>query len=71
MLVLSRQPNESIIIGDNIQIKIIGVRGGQVRIGIEAPKDIQVHREEIYQKVKAATASENDTDVNNQSEAIL
>ena len=51
MLVLSRNKDESIIINDNIKIKIIDVRGGQVRIGIEAPKDISIHREEIFNRI--------------------
>ena len=52
MLVLSRQPDEKIIIGDNIVITIIEVRGDKVRIGIDAPKEVTVHREEIYEAIK-------------------
>ena len=53
MLILTRKPSESIIIGDNvIKFKILTVKGQQVRIGVEAPKDIPVHREEIYNKIK-------------------
>ena len=52
MLVLSRQPDEKIIIGDNIVITIIEVRGDKVRIGITAPKDVTVHREEVYEAIK-------------------
>jgi len=52
MLVLSRKPNQSIVIGDNIVVKIIEVSGRIVRLGIEAPFDVVVHREEIYEKVK-------------------
>ncbi|RNB92644.1 carbon storage regulator [Brevibacillus fluminis] len=48
MLVLSRKKNESIMIGDNIEIKVISVDGDTVRIGIVAPRDIQVHRKEIF-----------------------
>ena len=51
MLVLSRNRGESIIIDDDIHIKVIDTRGGQVRIGIDAPKNISVHREEIYQRI--------------------
>ncbi|EJL46894.1 MULTISPECIES: carbon storage regulator CsrA [Brevibacillus] len=48
MLVLSRKKNESIIIGDQIEIKIIAIEGENVRIGIEAPRSVQVHRKEVY-----------------------
>ncbi|MCK4995119.1 MAG: carbon storage regulator CsrA [Candidatus Omnitrophica bacterium] len=51
MLVLSRKPNESIIIGDNVEIKVVEVRGEQVKLGITAPRDIPVHRKEIYDSI--------------------
>ena len=51
MLVLSRKQGESIIIGGDIVVTIVEVRGGQVRVGIDAPRSIDVHREEIYQEV--------------------
>ena len=51
MLVLSRRPGESIIIGGEIVVTVIEVRGGQVRVGIDAPRSIDVHREEVYRKV--------------------
>ncbi len=52
MLILTRRPVESIKIGDNIEIMVLGIRGNQVRIGIRAPREISVHREEIYEKIK-------------------
>ncbi len=53
MLVLTRKRDESIIIGDNIKVTVVDVRGDQVKIGIEAPRSISVHREEIYNEIQA------------------
>jgi len=50
MLILTRKAGESITIGDNIQIHILGIKGGQVRIGVDAPRDVPVNREEITQR---------------------
>jgi carbon storage regulator len=61
MLVLSRQRDESIVIGDDIEITIVDIRGGKVRIGINAPKNVTVHRKEIYltiQKEKEQAAQQ-------------
>ncbi len=52
MLVLSRQRDESIIIGDNIVITIVDIRGDKVRLGIEAPTEIPVHRQEVYEAIQ-------------------
>jgi carbon storage regulator len=52
MLVLSRQKDESIIIGDNVEITIVDIRGDKVRLGITAPKDIPVHRREVYEAIQ-------------------
>ncbi|WP_422926941.1 carbon storage regulator CsrA [Singulisphaera sp. PoT] len=52
MLVLSRKKNESIIINDNITVTIIEIRGDKVRLGIEAPKDVTVHRREVYEAIQ-------------------
>ena len=52
MLILTRKSNEAIKIGDDITITVIDIRGNQVRIGIEAPIDVRVHRKEIYEKIK-------------------
>ena len=53
MLTLTRRVGESLIIGDNIVINILGVKGNQIRIGVNAPKEISVHREEIYNRIQA------------------
>ena len=51
MLILTRRVQETIMIGDNVTVTVLGVKGNQVRLGIAAPKDVAVHREEIYQKI--------------------
>lgn len=51
MLILTRKVDESLIIGDNVTITVLGVKGNQVRIGIKAPRDVSVHREEIYLRI--------------------
>ena len=53
MLILTRKVGELIMIGDDIMVKVLGVRSGQVKIGIEAPKDLPVHRHEIYERIQA------------------
>ena len=52
MLILTRKTQETINIGDDIEITVLGIRGGQVRIGVKAPHNVQVHREEIYNRIK-------------------
>ena len=52
MLVLSRQRDESIIIGDNVVVTIVDIRGDKVRLGIEAPKEVPVHRQEVYEAIR-------------------
>ncbi|MDE0937684.1 MAG: carbon storage regulator CsrA [Mariniblastus sp.] len=54
MLVLSRKKNESIVINDDITIVIVEIRGDKVRLGIEAPKEVPVHRREVYDAIKRA-----------------
>jgi len=52
MLVLSRQKDESIVIGDDVEVTIVDVRGNKVRLGITAPKDVPVHRREVYEAIQ-------------------
>lgn len=53
MLILTRRVSEALIIGDDVVVNVLGVKGNQVRIGVEAPKDVSVHREEIYKRIQA------------------
>jgi len=53
MLILTRHRGESIMIGDNVTVTILGAKGNQVRVGINAPKHVPVHREEVYQRIHA------------------
>jgi carbon storage regulator len=56
LLILTRRVNESLRVGDDVTVTVVAINGNQVRIGINAPKDVAVHREEIYEKVQAEKA---------------
>ena len=58
MLILTRRVGETLMIGDNVTVTVLGVKGNQVRIGVNAPKTVAVHREEIFERIKREQAEE-------------
>jgi len=56
MLILTRRVGETLMIGDEVTVTVLGVKGNQVRIGVNAPRDVPVHREEIYERIKREQA---------------
>lgn len=62
MLILTRRIGETLIIGDDVNITVLGVKGNQVRLGINAPKDVSVHREEIYLRIQQEKHGSSETE---------
>lgn len=62
MLILTRRVGETLMIGDNVSVTVLGVKGNQVRIGVNAPKEVAVHREEIFQRIQGETGESSEGD---------
>ncbi len=69
MLILTRRVGETLMIGDEVTVTVLGVKGNQVRIGVNAPKEVAVHREEIYERIKREKES-NEAAAQQQQEAV-
>jgi carbon storage regulator len=62
MLILTRRVGETLMVGDEVTVTVLGVKGNQVRIGVNAPRDVAVHREEIYERIKQEQNQTGNTD---------
>lgn len=66
MLILTRRVGETLMVGDDVSITVLGIKGSQVRVGVNAPKTISVHREEIYQRIQQEKEAEEQTEQSEQ-----
>jgi len=70
MLILTRRVGETVMIGNDITVTVLGVKGNQVRVGVNAPKEVAVHREEIYERIKREQQGEPSGESENSSEFV-
>tara|TARA_Y100001972_G_scaffold65049_1_gene79297 strand:+ start:395 stop:580 length:186 start_codon:yes stop_codon:yes gene_type:complete len=61
MLILTRRIGETLMIGDEVTVTVLGVQGNQIRLGVKAPKDVDVHRSEIYERIQLSLASDDNS----------
>lgn len=67
MLILTRRVGETVVIGDEVQVTVLGVKGNQVRLGVTAPRDVSVHRQEIYERIRKEQGGDADAGPGEQS----